>query len=375
MGNAPMIPVCRPIFAGREQEYAAAAVASGWISSAGEYLTRFESAFAKFAGCQHGVACANGTAAVHLALLAAGVGKGDRVVIPSFTMMASVFPAIVQGAEPVFVDCDRETWTLDPAALEKVSGNVKAVMPVHIYGHPCDMDPINAWAKARGAVVIEDAAEAHGASYRGRACGSLGQLAAFSFYANKIITCGEGGMVTTNDPTVAERARYFRNLCFDKDPLKRFIHEDVGYNFRLTNVQAAIGLAQTEEADRLVAMRRGMAEKYLKRLADAADLIQLPVEKSWAKNSYWMFGIVIRDHVRVTAAEAQKRMAELGVDTRRFFYPGHRQPVLHGRIGAVSAPVSDWLWERGIYLPSSSDLTDDEADRVCAALRNVLTRA
>ena len=362
------------MLAGREREYAAAAVESGWTSSAGEYLTRFEASFSRFAGCAHGIACANGTAAVHLALLAAGVGKGDRVVIPSFTMMASVFPALVQGAEPVFVDCDRDTWTLDPTTLDGVSGPVKAVMPVHIYGHPCDMDPINRWAGATGAVVIEDAAEAHGATYHGRPCGSLGQLAAFSFYANKIITCGEGGMVTTNDAQMAERARYYRNLCFDKDPLKRFIHEDVGYNFRLTNVQAAIGLAQTEEADRLVAMRRGMAAKYLARLADDSDLIQLPVEKPWAKNSYWMFGVVIRDHVRVNAAEAQKRLTELGVDTRRFFFPAHLQPILKGRIAPVTAPVSEHLWERGIYLPSSSDLTDDEADQVCAALRTVLKR-
>lgn len=373
MGKPPMIPVCRPMFAGRETEYANAAVSSGWISSAGEYLTRFESAFSRFAGCAHGVGCSNGTAAVHLALLAMGVGKGDRIVIPSFTMMASVFPAIVQGAEPVFVDCDPETWTMSPTALEAVKGSVKAVMPVHIYGHPCDMDPIKAWAAEAGAVVIEDAAEAHGATDHGRPCGSLGDVAAFSFYANKIITCGEGGMVTTNDAAIAERARYYRNLCFDKDPLKRFIHQDVGYNFRLTNVQAAIGLAQTEEAERLVGLRRAMAQKYLTRLADFTDVVQLPVEKPWAKNSYWMFGIVIRDHIRVAAAEAQKRLTELGVDTRRFFYPGHRQPLFEGRIGAVTAPVSDRLWERGIYLPSSSDLTDDEADRVCEALRAVLT--
>jgi perosamine synthetase len=367
-----LIPVCRPVMAGREHEYVSDAVRSGWISSAGQYLTKFEAAFARFAGCDHGVGCSNGTAAVHLALLAAGVRAGDRVVVPSFTMMASVFPILIQGAEPVFVDCDPETWTLDPRALESVRGSVKAVMPVHIYGHPCDMDPIREWAAARDVIVIEDAAEAHGATYRGRAAGSLGQLAAFSFYANKIITCGEGGMVTTNDAALAERARYYRNLCFDKDPAKRFIHEDVGYNFRLTNVQAAIGLAQTEEAERLVAMRRGMAKKYLERLASLSDRIELPAEKPWARNSYWMFGIVLRDGVRMDAAEAQKRLADAGVDTRRFFFPGHLQPILRDRCAQVSAPVSERLWNRGIYLPSSSDLTDGEADRVLDALRQVV---
>jgi perosamine synthetase len=358
--------------AGKELEYVTDAVSSGWISSAGSYLTRFEKEFAHFAGCAQGVGCANGTAAVHLTLLAAGVGPGDRVVVPSFTMMASVFPIVVQGATPVFIDCDPETYTLDPASLGRVQGPVKAVMPVHIYGHPCDMDPIVDWARSRAALVLEDAAEGQGATYRGKPCGSLGDVAAFSFYANKILTCGEGGMVTTNDAALADKARYFRNLCFDSDPARRFIHADVGYNFRLTNVQAAIGLAQTEAAATLVAGRRAMAAKYRERLKDLGDLVIPQATRPWAENAYWMYGITLGDRVPFDAGEAQKRLLARRIDTRRFFYPGHLQPALAGKHEGT-APVAEKLWDRGLYLPSSSDLTDDEADRVVAALKAVLS--
>lgn len=367
-----MIPVCRPCFIGNEVAYAHEAVASGWISSAGKFLTAFEREFARFAGCDEGVACCNGTAAVHLALLAAGVGAGDRVVVPSFTMMASVFPIVQLGAVPVFVDCDPETWTLDPDALQEVRGPVKAVMVVHIYGQPCDVDPVAAWAAERGAVVFEDAAEAHGATYKGRRVGALGELAAFSFYSNKIISCGEGGMVTTSRPELAERVRYYRNLCFDRDPDRRFIHEDLGYNFRLSNVQAAIGLAQTERADELVAMRQAMARKYRERLAGLAEHIQLPPQTPWAENVHWMFGVVLRDRSGPRAQEVRRRLAARGVETRNFFYPGHLQPCLREFAAGVRAPVSESLYDFGLYLPSSSDLTDDEADRVTAALAAAL---
>ena len=366
----PFIPVCRPYLTGVEKKYVLDAIETGWISSAGEYLNRFEKLFAEAVGCEHAVSCSNGTAAVHLALLAANVGPGDRVVVPSFTMMASVFPIIQQGAEPVFVDCDIETWTLDPKSLAKVQGPIKAIMPVHIYGHPCDMDPIVSWAKERNAIVIEDAAEGHGALYKNRPVGSLGDIAAFSFYANKILTCGEGGAITSNNSKYAERAAYFRNLCFDKSPEKRFIHEDIGYNYRLTNLQAALAVAQTEAMPKLVAMRREMASKYLSRLGHLAKKISLPVERAWAKNVYWMFGILLNEDqsVPTVVSELKKR----GVDTRRFFYPGHLQPVFGTKYADSNCPNSVALWNRGIYLPSSSDLTDAEADQVASALTEVL---
>jgi perosamine synthetase len=201
----------------------------------------------------------------------------------------------------------------------------------------------------------------------------MSDVAAFSFYANKVLTCGEGGMVTTNNEAYATRAKYYRNLCFDTDPEKRFIHENVGFNYRLTNVQAAIGFSQTESADELVDMRRAMAKKYLERLGGLREYIQLPAEKPWAKNCYWMFGIVLRDSVKINAEKLLRVLASKGVDTRRFFYPGHLQPVFKEFSKGVHAPVSEMLWERGIYLPSSSDLTDDEADKVTEALKSSLT--
>lgn len=368
------IPVCRPYLTGTEKVYVSDALETGWISSAGKYIERFEQQFSSFVGSRYGVACSNGTAAVYLALQAAGVGKGDKVVVPSFTMMASVFPIIHLGADPIFVDCDPNHWTLNPAELEKIKGPVKAVMPVPIYGHPCDMDPIVAWAAKKGAVVIEDAAEAHGALYKGRPVGSLGDIAAFSFYANKVLTTGEGGMVTTNNEAFAKKAAYYRNLCFSPDPAKRFIHEDVGHNFRMTNLHAAIGCAQMDKADELVNLRINMAQRYLKRLKHLQEHFALPVQEEWAKNVYWMFGIVLRQDSAMSAEALQRRLGEFGVDTRRFFFPGHLQPVFKEFGKGIQAPVSENLWNKGIYLPSSSDLTDDEMDQVVSALETIFLK-
>ena len=247
-------------------------------------------------------------------------------------------------------------------------------MPVHIYGHPCDMDPIREWALARKAVVIEDAAEGHGSTYKGQPIGSLSDVATFSFYANKIITCGEGGMITTNNSEIAQRSRDRHEPLFRQGSGQGFIHEAVGYNYRLTNIQAAIGLAQVESAPRLIEMRRRMAAKYLERLKDLSEYIQLPVEKPWAKNVYWMFGVVLRKSHGMKVPEVRARLLEAGVDTRRFFYPGHLQPVLSQYRVGVRAPVSEDLWNFGFYLPSSSDLTDAEADQVTEALARAVGR-
>ncbi|RYZ70256.1 MAG: DegT/DnrJ/EryC1/StrS aminotransferase family protein [Proteobacteria bacterium] len=367
------IPVSRPVMIGNEAKYVMNALQTGWISSAGEYITSFESKFAQWVHADHGVACSNGTASVYLALRAAGVGSGDRVVVPTFTMMASIFPIVMLGAIPVFVDCEADTWNIDTQLLQNIDGRVKAIMVVHIYGHPVDMDPVHAFARSKNAVVIEDAAEAHGALYKGKPTGALSDIAAWSFYSNKVITTGEGGMVTTNSSSYAERSKYYRNLCFDPNPDKRFIHEEIGFNYRMTNLQAAIGLGQMENADRLVEMRRSMASKYLERLSGLTDYIQLPVEKEWAKNVYWMFGLVLRDSVKADAPEIMKRLATRGVDTRRFFCPAHIQPCLAEFSDNVKAPRSEHLWQKGLYLPSSADLTENEADIVAEELRAVLS--
>jgi perosamine synthetase len=367
-----MIPVCRPYLTGKEKNYVLEALDSGWISSAGKYLKYFEENFSKYCETKQGVCCTNGTAAVHMALYAIGVKPGDRIVVPSFTMMASIFPIIQMNAIPVFVDCEKDSWTLKVSELEKIEGPVKAVMPVHIYGQACDMKPINEWAKKRGALVIEDAAEAHGATYHNKKIGSLGDIATFSFYANKIITSGEGGIVVSDNAEYIQRARYFHNLCFDKNPDLRFIHKDIGYNFRLTNLQAAILCAQLEDIDKLVEMRREMAKKYLERLQNYSKII-LPTEKENTKNVYWMFGVLLSDEVTLSVEEVRKRLLEKGIDTRRFFYPGHRQPALSGLMETLPCPTSEYLWERGFYLPSSSDLTHEEADIVVNTLKSTLS--
>jgi len=363
------IPVSRPFLFGNEKNAVFQAVESGWISGAGNFIGDFETEFSSKVGCRFGVACSNGTAAVHLALMAAGVGPNDRVVVPSFTMMASVFPIIQLGAIPVFVDADPMTWTLDPDQLKRIRAPIKAVLAVHIYGHPCEMGPLLHWATENRAIVIEDAAEAHGARYCDRPAGSLGKMACFSFYSNKVVTCGEGGMVTTNDRELAERVRLVGNLGFGSE---RFVHETLGYNYRMSNVLAAIGFEQTKHFDGLVDLRRKMANEYLTRLSDLSDFIQLPIEAAWAKNVYWMFGVVLKKSVAFGADELQHRLSDWGIETRRFFCPGHLQPAIANRFEGGAFPIAERLWERGLYLPSSPDLTKEEFDCVEFALREAL---
>ncbi|MFH1133567.1 MAG: DegT/DnrJ/EryC1/StrS family aminotransferase [Nanoarchaeota archaeon] len=368
-----MIPVCEPSLIGNELEYVTDCVKTNWISSNGAYIERFEEQFSRFCNVKHGVSCCNGTAAIYLALAAAGIGPGDEVIIPSFTMIASCNAIIYTGAKPVLVDSDPETWCIDPTKIkEKVTKRTKAIMPVHIYGHPADMDPINDIAEDHNLLVIEDAAEAHGAEYKGRRCGSLGGMAAFSFYANKIITCGEGGMVVTDNEEFAEKMRKLRNHAFGKP---RFIHHELGFNFRITNIQAAIGCAQMENADKLVEMRIRNAKLYNELLKDVEG-VELPPELPWAKNVYWMYGILLNKRFGITKDEAMAALEKQGVETRSFFYGMNLQPVYHGkdpRFPDVSGsyPVSDDLGKRGLYLPSGSTLTKGQIGEVVEAVRRI----
>lgn len=372
------IPVCEPWLAGNEERYVLDALRSGWISSAGRYLNEFEERFAGYCGVRHGVAASNGTAALHLALTALGVGPGDEVVIPDFSMAAVLFAVLYCGAKPVFVDAEPDTWNMSAELLAaKLTKRTKVIVAVHTYGHPCDMDPILAAARARGIRVLEDAAEAHGAEYKGRKCGALADIAAFSFYANKIVTTGEGGMVVTSDPALARRARYFRNLCFPVDGPRDYMHADLGFNYRLTNLQAAIGLAQVERLDESVARRRAHARHYNEALADVPAVVR-PVERPWAKNVYWMYGIVLdARRARMTREEFAGRLASQGVETRPFFKPLRRQPPYERAFGRLrgSFPVSDRLGAEGLYLPSGTGLGKAELDRVCAAVRSVLGKS
>jgi perosamine synthetase len=367
-----MIPVNEPLFGPKEKEYLARCIDDKWVSSEGPFVGRFEKLMAEYIGVEFGVAVCNGTAALEVALRAIDVRPGDEVILPSFTIISCALAVLRCGGVPVLVDSQTDTWGMDVSKLEeKISKHTKAIMPVHIYGHPVDMDPILDLAKKHNLYVVEDAAEVHGAEYRGRKCGSLGHIGCFSFYANKVVTTGEGGMVLTSDRKLAERARSVRNLCFMKE--KRFIHYELGYNFRMSNLQAAVGVAQMERIDELVRIKRDNAARYLDLLHGVSG-IRLPVEKPWAKNMYWMFGVVLHKSVGMNAAEFSARLLELGVDTRPFFYPLHKQPVLQelGYFAEDRYPVSEQLAEYGLYLPSGLTLTVPDIDHVVDAIKRIL---
>lgn len=367
------IPVCEPLLDGNELDYVTDAVRTGWISSAGKYVAGFEEAFGKYLGAEHAVSCSSGTAALHLACKAVGIGPGVEVIVPDFTMIASAFAVQYCGATPVFVDCDRRTWNIDVNLLEDaITPRTRAIMPVHIYGHPCDMDPIMDLARQHDLVVIEDAAEAIGSEYRGRLCGSIGHIGCFSFYANKTITCGEGGMVVTNLPEVADKARYYRNMCFPLTDAREYRHEETGFNYRMPNTVAAIGLAQTERVGHYVECRRRNARRYNDRLRDVKGLAT-PVEEPWAVNSYWMYGILVEDEFGPDRDAVVRGLRDNGVDTRKFFQPMHVQECMAAYVkeGPGSYPITNEIAARGLYLPSGSALAEEQIEHVCSCLREL----
>lgn len=361
-----MIPVCEPTLKGNELKYVTDCIKTNWISSSGKYIKEFEEKFSDFCNVKYGVACSNGTTALHLALEVLGIGKGDEVIIPTFTMIATANAVIYAGAKPVLVDAEEETWNIDTDLIErKITKKTKAIMPVHIYGHPCDMNAINEIARKHNLKVIEDAAESHGAEYKGRRTGGLSDVASFSFYANKIITTGEGGMLVTNDRKTAERARLLRNHAFSE---QRFLHKELGFNYRMTNIQAAIGLAQMEYADELVNSRIKNAILYSSLLKKVKG-ITLPPKKDWAKNVYWMYAILIEKEFGFGKEQVMANLLEKGVETRSFFYPMHKQPVYKKKDSRFpdtngKYPVSEELFKKGLYLPSGSSLTKEQIKEV-----------
>lgn len=378
-----MIPVNTPLFDGNEREYLLECIDSGWISSEGPFVDRFEKAFAATVGRKHGIACANGSGAIDIAVAAAQIGQGDEVIMPSFTIISPAASVVRAGGIPVLVDSDPITWNMDVSQIEaKITANTKAILVVHIYGLPVDMDPVLEIAQRHGLIVIEDAAEMHGQTYRGKPCGSFGSMSTFSFYPNKHVTCGEGGMVVTDDDAIAEHCRRLRNLCFQ--PGRRFIHDELGWNYRMTNMQAAIGLAQLEKLDEHVCRKRAMGTAYQAALTDLSD-IELPLaETDYADNVYWVFGILvgrtgsIPTQVDFDATQIMQRLAEQGVGTRPFFWPIHEQPVFHKRnlFAGESYPVAESLARRGFYLPSGLGLSDRDLHQVVSVLRRcVLKRA
>ncbi len=366
-----MIPVCEPLFDGNESIYVAECMSTGWVSSVGKYVTQFEEMFSAYCGVPYGVAVTSGTTALHLALVALGIGAGDEVIIPDFTLIVSANVVIQTGARPVLVDVDPKTWCIDPAQIEaKITPATKAIMPVHMYGHPCDMVTINEIAQRHGLYVIEDCAEAHGSEVNGQRVGGLSDAGCFSFYGNKTLTTGEGGMIVCRDPALAERMRLLRSQGF-REP--RFVHDVVAFNYRMTNIQAAIGVAQTEKADDKVNRKRWIAETYTQLLADQPDLV-LPYEAPWAKSTYWMYGVMLCDEFGAGKDEVMKQLKAKGVDTRSFFCPMHMQPVFtngnHASYPDVSGqyPISADLWKRGLYLPTGLGLTREQLEESAAKL-------
>ena len=366
-----MIPVCEPLIGDKELKNVVDCIKTNWISSKGKYIGEFEEKFSSYCGTRYGITTTSGTTALHLAIQSLDIGKGSEVIVPSFTMISSVFAIMYGGAKPVLADSEPETWNIDPDKIEeKITKNTKAILPVHIYGHPCDMGPILDIADDYGLYVIEDAAEAHGAEYKGKKAGSMGDIGCFSFYANKIITTGEGGMIVTNDGELAEKARLLKNLAFSKE--KRFLHTNLGFNYRMTNIQAAIGVAQLERVDELVEARRKNASRYNKLLKDVQG-ITLPVEKKWAKNVYWMYSILVEDEFAISRDELMEELEENGIETRRFFIPIHQQPMFkEWRLFEDGTfPVAEKLSEKGLYLPSGSGLKKDEIEYVVETLASL----
>jgi len=363
-----LIPVCEPTLTGNEMKYVQQAVETNWISSAGSFIRDFEAQFAEACQVRYGIACANGTVAMHLAMATLGLEPGDEVIIPTFTMIATINAVTYCGATPVLVDMEPDYWQMDiDHVAAKITPRTKAIVPVHIYGHPTDMDPLMALAARHGIKVIEDAAEAHGAEYHGRRTGSLGDAAGFSFYGNKIITTGEGGMITTNDREIARLAWNLRDHAFSTE--RHFWHKFVGFNYRMTNLQAAVGLAQVEQLDNFVASRRQNAFDYNSRL-DGIPGITTPKEAAWAKNVYWMYGILVDEQAYgMNRDQLRQVLAENGIETRTFFIPMHCQPVYWQSFKGERYPVAEQLCRDGFYLPSATSLNLDEITYIATVIR------
>lgn len=364
-----MIEVFDPIIGDEEIEAVVAALKRGEISgSFGQSIPAFEQGFANYVGCEYGVAASSGSTALHLAVAAAGIGAGDEVLVSSSTNIATALAVIHNGAIPVPVDSENVTWNLDLDLIEDlITEKTKAIIPVHLYGHPVDMDRLMDIARQHNLLVIEDCAESHGATCRGKMTGSFGDMACFSFYANKVITTGEGGMVVTNNEQFAEHLRLLRNLAFTKP---RFRHEEAGFNFRMTGYQAAMGVAQLAKIDKILSEKRRVAQTYHQLLGDIEGL-QLPFEAEWARNVYWMYAVVVQPEFGISRDELMEQLRQANIDTRTFFCPMNQQPCLQSQPGfrAVPCPVADSLWENGLYLPSTYSLSEQVLRQVADAVR------
>jgi len=361
-------PIAEPDIGELEIQYVTDAVRSGWVSSLGRYVEEFERGFADFCRARHGVSTANGTVALHLTLAALGIGPGDEVIMPTLTFIATASAAIYAGAVPVFVDSEPDTWCLDPAAVERaITPRTRAIVPVHLYGHPADMDPIMDSAARHNLIVIEDAAESHGALYKGRMTGGIGKAGIFSFYGNKLITSGEGGMIVTNDSALAERANFLHDHAMR--PETRYYHSEIGYNYRITNLQAALGLAQLKRVPELIARKRQIMQWYRELLRDRED-VKLNPSMPWAESSFWMVCAILPSRLDLDTVMAELRAS--GIDSRPFFKPLHSLPPTRKYDSGGRFPIAEDLSRRGLSLPCGVKLARPDVEFICATVRRIL---
>jgi perosamine synthetase len=369
------IPVNEPLLNGNEKKYLCECIDTGWISSEGPFVKEFEQKMSATVDRKYGVAVSNGTAALEVAVQALGIGEGDEVIMPAFTIISCAMAVTKLGAVPVLVDSDIHTWNMKVVEIEaKITDRTKAIMIVHLYGLPVEVDKVLKLAKKYNLKVIEDAAEMHGQTYKGRPCGSFGDISTFSFYPNKHVTTGEGGMVVTDDENLAERCRMLRNLCFRKDV--RYVHDEISDNYRFTNLQAAVGLAQLERLDEFVERKRAMGKYYTEKLSSIEGLI-LPIPKTeYADNIYWVYGIVLDKSIKADNKEVQKLLAEEDIGTRTFFWCMHEQPVYQkmGLFQNESYPNAEYLARKGFYIPSGLALTKEQMNEVVDKVIKVMNK-
>jgi len=368
------IPVNEPLLNGNEGEYLKECIDSGWISSEGPFVSQFEERLSAIIGRKYGIAVANGSGALDIAVQALMLGIGDEVIMPSFTIISCASAVVRAGATPVLVDADPITWNMDVSQIaSKITSRTKAIMVVHIYGLPVEMEPVLELAREHNLKIIEDAAEVLGQICNGKPCGSFGDISTFSFYPNKHVTTGEGGMVVCDDPDLAERCRGLRNLCFQQG--KRFVHNELGWNYRMTNLQAALGLAQLERLDEFVARKKSMGAKYTELFAGTDGLELMPSKTSYAENIYWVFGLVLSNDVPFEAEWAIRCLGQSGVGARPFFWPMHEQPVFRkmGFFAGEDYPVAERLARRGFYIPSGLALRDEQMVHVVDAVKKLMS--
>lgn len=366
------VPVSRPLIGDIEEKYVTEAVHNGEISGLrGRFLSEFEQSFASFCDVKHAMTVNSGTTALHLAVATLGIGKGDEVLVSTLTNMATFFAVLYEGATPIGIDCDPETLNMDPALLEsKITPKTKAIIVVHLYGHPVDMDPVMEIARKHNLYVIEDAAEAHGALYKGKKVGSIGDIGCFSFYSNKIITTGEGGMLVTNNDEWDERARLIKNLAFGHE--NKFMHEAFGYKFQMTNLQAALGAAQMTRIETIIARKREIAAYYNSVLSTNNNL-QLPVEKPYAFNVYWMYNILLKGALQGKRQQFMEELKKREIESREDFVPFNQQKIFIERGITVedSCPIANMIGANGFYIPSGNDISQEELEYVAKNVAEV----